>query len=130
LENTLRRERTNIVSRIQNDYQAAVKRERMLQAAYTTQMLRVSDQSRKSIYYSILKREVDTNRQVYEQLLQKAKQVGIGAALQPTNVRIIDGAEVPTRPSKPDLLRNALTGLASGLAVAFAFVLGGEYVNR
>jgi succinoglycan biosynthesis transport protein ExoP len=130
MESTLSRERTNIVSRIQNDYQAALKRERMLQAAYTAQMQRVTDQSQKSIYYSILKREVDTNRTVYEQLLQKAKQVGIGAALQPTNVRVVDTAEIPTRPSKPDFLRNALTGLASGLALAFGIVVGGEFINR
>jgi succinoglycan biosynthesis transport protein ExoP len=130
LENTLKRERANIVSRIQNDYQAALKRERMLQVAYTAQMSRVTDQSRKSIYYSILKREVDTNRQVYEQLLQKAKQVGIGAALQPTNVRVVDPAEIPARPSKPDFLRNSLMGLASGLALALGIVIGGEYVNR
>lgn len=130
LENTLKRERGTIVSRIQNDYQAALKRERMLQGVYTTQMQRVTDQSRKQIYYSILKREVDTNRQVYEQLLQKAKQVGIGAAMQPTNVRVVDAAEVPNKPSKPDVLRNALTGLASGLALALAFVFGGEFINR
>jgi receptor protein-tyrosine kinase len=42
----------------------------------------------------------------------------------------VDTAEVPLRPSKPDLLRNALTGLASGLALAFGFVLAGEYINR
>jgi capsular exopolysaccharide synthesis family protein len=130
LEITLRRERNNIVGRIQNDYQASLKKERLLQAAYTAQMQRVTDLSRKAIYYSILKREVETNRQVYEQLLQKTKQVGIGAALQPTNVRVVDTAETPARPSKPDLVRNALTGLASGVALALGIVLTGEFVNR
>jgi succinoglycan biosynthesis transport protein ExoP len=130
LEATVRRERSNIVARIQNEFQGALRRERMLQSAYTTQMQRVTDQSRKAIYYSILKREVETNRQVYEQLLQKAKQVGIGSVATPTNVRVVDAAEVPLRPSKPDLLRNALTGLGSGLALAFGFVVAGEYINR
>jgi polysaccharide biosynthesis transport protein len=130
LEATLKRERSTIVNRIQNDYQGALKRERMLQGAYTAQMQRVTDQSRKQIYYSILKREVDTNRQVYEQYLQKAKQVGITSALQPTNVRVVDAAEVPTKPSKPDMFRNSLTGLATGLALAFGLVFGGEFINR
>jgi capsular exopolysaccharide synthesis family protein len=130
LENTLRRERANIVARIQNDFQAALRRERMLQTAYTTQMQRVTDLSRKAIYYGILKREVDTNRQVYEQLLQKAKQVGIGSVSTPTNIRVVDSAEIPRKPSKPDLLRNAATGLASGLVLAFGFVVAGEYINR
>jgi capsular exopolysaccharide synthesis family protein len=130
LENTLRRERTNIVSRIQNDYQAALKRERMLQTAFTQQMARVSDQSRKSIYYGMLKREVDTNRQVYDQLLQRAKQVGVAGALQPNNVRILDAAEIPRKPFKPDPLRNGLLGLASGFVIAVGFVLAGEFINR
>ena len=130
LENTLRRERSNIVGRIQSEYQAAVKRESMLQAAYSTQMARVSDQSRKAIEYGMLKREVDTNRLVYEQLLQKAKQIGIGAASQPNNVRIVDTAEVPRWPIQPDPVRYCALGLASGLALAVGFVMAGEYINR
>jgi capsular exopolysaccharide synthesis family protein len=130
LENTMRRERSNIVARIQNDFQASLRRERMLQTAYTAQMARVTDLSRKAIYYGILKREVETNRQVYEQLLQKAKQVGIGSMGTPTNVRVVDAAELPRKPSKPDPIRNAATGLASGLALAFGFVVAGEYINR
>lgn len=130
LENTLRRERTNIVNRIQNDYQAALKRERMLQTAYTQQMSRVSDLSRKAIYYGMLKREVETNRQVYDQLLQRAKQVGVTGALQPNNVRILDSADVPKRPIKPDPMRNGLMGLAAGFFLAVGFVLAGEFINR
>ncbi len=130
LENTLRRERTNIVNRIQSDYQAALKRERMLQAAYTSQMQRVTEQSQKSIYYGILKREVETNQQVYEQLLQKAKQVGVTGAVQPTNVRVLDAAEVPLKPSQPNPARNSAIGFVSGLALAFGFVFAGEFVNR
>jgi polysaccharide biosynthesis transport protein len=130
LENTMRRERSNIVGRIQSDYEGAQKRERMLQAAYSTQLARVSDQSRKAIQYGMMKREVDTNRQVYEQLLQKAKQVGIGAALEPNNVRIVDTAELPRRPTRPDPIRYTLLGLASGLALAVGFVVSGEFINR
>lgn len=130
METTLRRDRTNIVNRIQNDYQAALKRERMLQAAYTSQMSRVSDQSRKAIAYGMLKREVETNQQVYEQLLQRAKQVGVAGALQPNNVRVLDPAEVPNRPVRPDPLRNGLVGLASGFVFAVGFVLAGEFINR
>jgi len=130
LENTMRRERTNIVGRIQSDFEAAQKRERMLQSAYSAQLARVSDQSRKAIQYGMMKREVDTNRQVYEQLLQKAKQVGIGAAMEPNNVRVVDTAELPRRPTRPDPLRYCALGLASGLTLAIGFVVCGEFINR
>jgi succinoglycan biosynthesis transport protein ExoP len=130
LETTLRRERTNIIGRIRSEYQAALKRERLLSAAYASQLQKASEEARKAINYSILKREVDTNRQVYDQLLQKAKQIGIGSALRSNNVRIVDGPEVPTVPSKPDLFRNGVTGLASGLGFALCFVFAGEFINR
>ena len=130
LEGTLRRERGNVLSRIQSEYHAASRRERLLSGAYSSQLQKASEQSRKAIYYSILKREVDTNRQVYDQLLQKTKQIGIGSALQTNNVRIVDAAEIPKRPSKPDLLRNSIAGLASGLALALGFVFAGEFINR
>ena len=130
LEATLRRERSNIMSRIQSEYHAASRRERLLSTAYSAQLQKASEQARKAIYYSILKREVETNRQVYDQLLQKTKQIGIGSAMQTNNVRIVDAAEIPKRPSKPDLLRNSLAGLASGLALALGFVFAGEFINR
>src|SRR2546430_8737505 len=64
-------------------------------------------------YTTLFRSEVETNQQMYDQLLQKVKQVGIGSALQTNNVRVVDAAEVPTKPSKPDFLRNSLMGLRS-----------------
>ncbi len=130
LEASLRRERTNIIGRIRSEYEAASRRERLLAGAYSKQLQQASEQARKAINYSILKREVDTNRQVYDQLLARTKQIGIGSAMQSTNARIVDSAEIPKHPSKPDLLRNGLAGLASGLALAFGFVFAGEFINR
>ncbi|MFN7923984.1 MAG: polysaccharide biosynthesis tyrosine autokinase [Bryobacteraceae bacterium] len=130
VEATFRRERDAIVARIKNEFEQAARREKMLEDAYRKQMQAVSDSSTKAIYYGILKREVETNRRLYDELLQKVKEVGIGATLQASNVRVLDPAELPRAPYKPNYMNNLALGLASGLLLGCLFVFTQSYVNR
>ena len=79
----------------------------------------------RSIQYTILKREVDTNRQLYDGLLQRYKEVGVAGDVRLNNISVIDRAEVPTRRFKPSVLRNVAFGLLAGLmlGILVAFVL-------
>lgn len=130
LEATLHSEREAILGRIRNDYEAAQRRERLLTTAYQKQVDVVGDKSSRVIYYGILKREIDTNRDLYDELLKKVKEVNIGSALQASNVRVVDAADVPDTPFRPNLKRDVLMGLASGLFLGFLFVVAGDHVNR
>jgi len=130
MEATLKRERDNVISRIRNDYDASVRREKMLAEAYRKQMAVVTDNSTKSIYYGILKREVETNRRLYEELLQKMKEVGIGSALPGSTVRILDPADVPMAPYKPNHISNMAIGLALGLILGCLVVFTSDQVNH
>ena len=89
----------------------------------------VLDLQDQGIRYNILKREVDTNREIYSGLLQRFKEVGVAGGVGTNNVSIVDKADVPLFPFKPDLLRNVLIGLVLGLmaGLALAFVL--EYMD-
>lgn len=69
----------------------------------------------RNIRYSILKREVDTNRTLYEGLLQRLKEVGVAGGVGINNISVIDKARVPLAPFKPNLARNLPLGLAIGL---------------
>jgi capsular exopolysaccharide synthesis family protein len=71
----------------------------------------------RSIRYSILKREVDTNRQLYDGLLQRLKEIGVAGGVGINNISIVDKAQVPLYAYKPDLGKNVMTGLAIGLIV-------------
>jgi uncharacterized protein involved in exopolysaccharide biosynthesis len=71
LEAALQKERSAIVDRLRNDYEAALRRENLLSIDYADQSRLVSDQAEKSIQYNILKRELDSNRQLYEAMLQR-----------------------------------------------------------
>lgn len=130
LEKTLAQERQNVLTRINNDQQAASYRERLLADAYVAQLQKVNTQAQRAIMYGILKRDVDTNRQIYDQLLQRTKQVSISSALGKSSARILDAAEVPREPYRPSLPRNLLLGLCAGALLGIAWVVAGEQINR
>ena len=73
------------------------------------------DLQQRSIRYSILKREVDTNRQLYDGLLQRLKEIGVAGGVGVNNISVVDKAKVPIYPYKPDLARSLSMGMAIGL---------------
>jgi capsular exopolysaccharide synthesis family protein len=123
IEGSLRVERKRAADRIANDYSAAVRRENLVQQGLGEQQKQVSLIAEKSVQYNILKREVDTNKQLYEGLLQRLKEAGVSASLKASNIRIVDSAEPPARPVKPRIALNlmvaAFLGLGLGVCAAF-----------
>ena len=84
----------------------------------------------KSIQYNILKREVDSNRQLYEAMLQKVKESAIASAVRASNIRVVDAAAAPGSPYKPSLKTDASMGLLGGLFLGIVFVVIRERANR
>lgn len=130
LEKSLANERDQILRRIRNEYEEAMRKERLLQADYDKQTRLVTVLGEKAIQYNILKREVESNRQLYESMLQRVKEAGLASALKASNVRIVDPAKVPENPYKPRLPLNALLGLLAGGFLAVAFVVTTEKADR
>lgn len=130
LESALERERQAILDRIKNDYQEAQRREKLLLDDYNSQVKLVTNDAEKSIQYNILKREVDTNRQIYEAMLQRVKESSISSAMRASNIRVVDAARPPRRPYKPKLAQNAGLGLVAGIFLGVAFVITRERANR
>src|SRR5271170_1269804 len=112
-----------VAARLRGDYLAAVQRESMLRTALEQQKQEANKLNESAIEYSLLKRDVDSNRTLSEGLLERLKEAGVTAGLRSNNFRIVDVARVPTAPSGPNLLRNlafALAlGLSSGIGLAF-----------
>ncbi len=130
LEAALIRERGSILKRISNEYEEAQRREKLIEADYRTQASLVTDQGEKSIHYSILKREVDSNRQLYELMLQRVKESTISSAMRASNVRVVDPAKAPVRPYKPDIYTNSGLGLLAGFFLGIAFIVTTDRANR
>ena len=104
---------------------AAAARESMLKNQIATLRTEALDVDGRSIQYNILKREVDTNRQLYDGLLQRFKEVGVAGDVRANNISVIDRAEVPSWRFKPNLALNLAIGLLLGgmLGVLVAFLL-------
>ncbi|HYA27133.1 MAG TPA: polysaccharide biosynthesis tyrosine autokinase [Thermodesulfovibrionales bacterium] len=108
---------------LKGDYEAAVKKEESLHSAFDKLRKETLDMNDKMVQYQILKREADTNRELYSGLLQKLKEVGVTATISASNITILDRAEVPKSPYKPDRQKNLalalVLGLFGGLGLAF-----------
>ena len=128
IESQIRSEMKKIVANVRGDYLAAVNQENMLSAALEEQKQQANELNENAIQYNLLKRDVDTNRALYEDLLEKLKEAGVSAGLRSTNFRTVDVARVPTVPAEPNVPRNLAFALALGLStgVGLAFLLEGN----
>ncbi|MEW6002611.1 MAG: polysaccharide biosynthesis tyrosine autokinase [Nitrospirota bacterium] len=123
-------ETTKMLSSIKKDYRAAQKREASLKSTLETYQKEALGLNDKMVQYQILKREADTNRELYNGLLQRLKETGVSANLTTSNIQVLDWAEIPRTHHKPrktlNLLMAIITGLFGGIGLAF-FV---EYLDN
>ncbi len=122
LKRRLEEEKAKIVQRIAGEFARAKLREEMQAKAYVEQSRLVTDQSRKMIYHSMLQGEVETYRQLYDAMLQRVKEGAIASAMRASNVRVVDKAEVPKSPYRPEPIRSVLTGFSTGFSLAIVLV--------
>lgn len=124
LDRSIANEERRVSGSIETDYRGAVERERALKARVEQLKGNYLDLRRRSIQYNIFQQEVDTNRALYEGLLQRFKEIGVAGGVGVNNVSVVDQADVPQKPSSPRLLINLaialLAGLGIGAALAFA----------
>lgn len=132
LDRQISREGSTVASGRSNsllaDYRGALAAERALQGRVAQLKGEVLNLRGRSIQYTILQREVDTNRALYDALLQRYKEIGVAGGIGTAPVSIVDRAGVPSSPFQPrpvlNLLIGALVGLLTGLgsALALAFI--------
>ena len=117
-------EMASIRASVKAEYDAAASQEGMLKGQINALRGQALDVDGRSIEYNILKREADTNRQLYDSLLQRFKEVGAAGDVRSNNISIIDRAQQGWR-FKPNLSTNLMYGLFAGLllGVLGAFLL-------
>lgn len=114
-----------IMTSISNEYELALAQEKELQGALEEQKQEALDLDQKAITYGVLEREVETNKRIYTELLQRTKETSVTEQLETSNIRVIDRATVPTYPVAPRKMLNIflamIVGLMAGIALAFFF---------
>ena len=110
-------------------YSEAVEREQKLRVQVNRLKRQFSGERRDSIQYNIFQREVDTNRQLYDGLLQRYKEIGV-AGVGSNNISVVDRAQPAERPSSPKLLLNVALAMLAGLGLAAAYVFVMEQIDQ
>jgi len=111
-------------------YAEALARERDLQTKVDSLVSDLNKQREASIQQSIFQRDADTNRQLYDALLQRYKEIGVAGSIGASNIAIVDTAKVPTRPSWPILILNLGLGIVGGVVLAAAAVFALEQIDE
>jgi capsular exopolysaccharide synthesis family protein len=130
IQKRLNAEISTIIAGIKTEYESSLRKESLLRAAFEEQKAKALEMKQKAIQYNILKRESDTNKELYKGLLQRMKEAGVSAAITASNIQVVDQAELPTIPYRPNkrlnLLLAAVVGLFLGVGLAFFF----EYLDN
>jgi polysaccharide biosynthesis transport protein len=100
-------------------YESSLSQEEEMKKRIEMLKAEVLDLQKRSIEYNILKREVDTNRGLYDGLLQRYKQVDIAGGVGANNVFVVEKAALPQSPSSPRLARTLMISLALGAMAGF-----------
>ena len=111
------------VARSKNDLGAARHREELLTLTYNAQLASVSADLQQSAKVSLLRSELDSEQQLYQTLLQRAREAGFASAMQASTIRVIDPAQMPNAPFSPKRKTAACVGLLLGaiFGTVFAF---------
>jgi len=129
-EKQLKQEKETAIQNTITEYETALQREKLLSDAVNVQRGLANQVKENLIQYNILKREVDTNQNIYEGMLTRLKEASIATGLKSSNIQIVDKAEVPGSPSSPKKTTNLMLGMIIGLllGVGMAFFL--EYLDN
>jgi capsular exopolysaccharide synthesis family protein len=125
IDRQLAAEVLTIKSALKAGYESALSQETEMKKRIVTLREEVLDLQKRSIEYNSLKRQVDSNRAIYDSLLQRSKEVDVAGGAGANNIFVVDRAELPGAPSSPQLSRSLLLSLLLGLGcgVAAAYVL-------
>ena len=120
---------SKVVQAVRTEYQAAQAQEYSLSAALGQQKGEALAMNRKGIEYSVLERDVQSSKQLYENLMQRAKETSVSSELKSSNIRVIDRAERPREAVSPRKALNMLLGLLSGTVLALGLTFFFEYLD-
>ncbi len=125
LDRSIAREESRVTGSVETEFRQASEREAELRKRVEGLKSSYLDLRRRSIQYNIYQQEVDTNRVLYDGLLQRFKEIGVAGGVGVNNIAVVDPADIPQKPSSPRLLINLLISMLIGFITGalLAFVL-------
>jgi succinoglycan biosynthesis transport protein ExoP len=121
----LKQELNRIVQSVEKDYGAATAKETALTAEAQKARQKALDLQENAVAYTVLEREVESNRALYETVFKKTKEAALTGGEPVPNLRVVDRAEIPASPDRGVAQRNLILGITIALlgALGLAFLL-------
>jgi polysaccharide biosynthesis transport protein len=120
---------TRLTQSMDSEYKALKAREDAMVQAVNQYRDEAQSVSKKEIQYGILKRDVESNQQLYDVLLKRLKETGLSQGLDTNNVRIVEPAEVPVAPVRPRPMMNMGLAVIGGLILSLSIAFFAEYMD-
>jgi capsular exopolysaccharide synthesis family protein len=120
---------TRVKNGIRQRYLVADAQEKALSGSLNQFKTETLSEQDRAVQYNILHREVDTNRALYDALLQRFKEVTAASGLTSSNVSIVDRAEVPGRAIWPRPLLIIAGCILAGLVAALGLIFVREHLD-
>ncbi|HLY38005.1 MAG TPA: polysaccharide biosynthesis tyrosine autokinase [Candidatus Binatia bacterium] len=130
LSGQLRAEVNRGVSGVRSHYTAAKQREDRLRRKLEQQQEIGTELNRVGARYALLKNDVETARALNTSLLEQGMATAVNSDLTPTNVRVLEHAEVPEKPSRPKWPLNLALGAVAGLVFSIGAAFGRDYFDQ
>lgn len=130
VDDDLAKARNTMVETVQEEYNTAKTHVEILQGQLDRQKAEANDLSEKLVQYHILQHDAESNKQLYDGLLQKLKEAGITAGLRSSNIRVVDPAMAPSTPARPQKARNIALAILVGLVGGVGLALFREYLDN
>lgn len=130
LETQLSEQKAKIVKNIETQYHVARNREEDLKNALSQSKGEAIQQNRETAELGLLRQKLETNRKSYEDLLGRLQQAEVESEFRPSNIHIIQKAEIPIAPVKPNKVLNIGLSLFIGLALGVGLAFFVEYLNN
>lgn len=130
VEENLDSARKVMVESVGIEFNTAKSRVELLQEALDTQKAEANDLAEKLVQYHILQHDAESNKLLYDGLLQKLKEATITVGLRSNNIRVVDPALAPASPSRPQKARNIMLAILVGLVGGIGLALFREYLDN
>jgi polysaccharide biosynthesis transport protein len=130
IDKQIERQKKIAAKTIVDQYNNARERVKKLTDALNEAKNEQNDLAEKTIQYDIIKRESQSNHELYDGLLTRMKEANVSAGLGASNIRVIDPATVPTGPVKPRVFLNLTLGLILGLGLGVGLAFFQEYLDK
>jgi capsular exopolysaccharide synthesis family protein len=130
LQSRMKEEVKKVAQSVELQYEMLLAREKNLEQALENAKSDIRGLNKKAVQYGVLKREVGSNRQIYDLVLRRAKETTLTKGLKSTNIFIVDRAEGPGGTVRPPVRKNVLMAMVISMMIGVGLAIFLDHLDN